>query len=62
MIGNEIVDALVKSYDSNITKVSKHSQQNDSETVAIDHDKETPKERYVSPEARPQMINEIRII
>ena len=30
-----------------ITKFSKHSQQNNSETVTNDHNKEIPKERYI---------------
>ena len=30
--------------------VSKNSQQNDSETVTNEHDKEIPQERYKSPE------------
>ena len=32
-----------------ITKVSKTSQQINSETVTNEHDKEIPKERYISP-------------
>ena len=35
-----------------ITKVSKNLQQNNLETVAKEHDKEIPKERYISPEKR----------
>ena len=35
-----------------ITGVSKNLQQNKSETVTNEHDKEIPKERYVSPEER----------
>ena len=44
LIGNKIANR--------IAKVSKHSQQNNSETVTNKHDKEIPKERYVSPEER----------
>ena len=44
LIGNKIANR--------ITKVSKHSQQNNSETVTNKHDKEIPKEKYVSPEER----------
>ena len=40
LIGNKITDK--------ITKVSKNSQQNNSETVTNEHDKEVPKERYIS--------------
>ena len=42
MIGNKIAHR--------ITKVSKNSQQNDSETVTNNHDKEVPKESHISPE------------
>ena len=38
MIGNKITNR--------ITKVSKNSQQDISETVTNEHDKETPKEKY----------------
>ena len=43
MIGNKIAGRTVK--------VSKTSQ-NNSETITNEHDKETPKERYISPEER----------
>ena len=42
MVGNKVA--------SRIPKVSKNSQQNNSETVTYEHDKEIPKERYMSPE------------
>ena len=35
-----------------MTKLSKNSQQNNSETVTNEHDKEIPKEKYLSPEER----------
>ena len=44
LIGNKVVDR--------ITKVSKTSQQNNSETTANEHNKEIPKERYISLEER----------
>ena len=44
-----------------ILKVSKNSQQNNSETVNNEHDKETPKERYISPEERQEITDELRI-
>ena len=58
LIGNKIADAVLsdtlatraKSYDGKITKVSKNSQQDKSETVTNENDKEIPKERYISPE------------
>ena len=44
-----------------ITKVSKNSQKNNSETVTKQYDKETPKERYIyiSPEKREEIIDEL---
>ena len=52
LIGNKIADR--------ITKVSKSSQQNNSETVSHEHDKEIPKERYISPDKRQEIIDELR--
>ena len=51
-IGNEITERVAQLYDGKITKISKILQQNYSETVTNEHDKEIPKERYVSPEKR----------
>ena len=51
MTGNKITDR--------ITKVSKTPQQNSSETVTDEHDKETPKERYASPEGRQKTIDDM---
>ena len=48
LIGNKIANAVAKSYDGKIKKVSKNSQQNNSETVTNEHDKEIPEERYIS--------------
>ena len=45
-----------------ITKVSKTPQQNNSETVTNEHDKEIPKERYISPEERQKIIDDLRLI
>ena len=36
------------SNDNEIIKLSKNSQQNNSETVANEHDKELPEERYIT--------------
>ena len=52
VIGNKIADAVAKSSDGKITKVSSSSPQNNSETITNKHDKEIPKERYISPEDR----------
>ena len=61
LIGNKIFNAVAKSYDGKITKVSKNSQKNNSETVSNEHDKEIPKEKYVSPEERQKIIDELRL-
>ena len=52
LIGNKIANK--------ITKGSKDSQQNNSETVTNDHDKEIAKERYISPEKRYGVIDDLR--
>ena len=44
-----------------ITKVSRSSPQNNSETITKEYDKGTPKERYISPEARKKTINDLRL-
>ena len=41
--------------------MSKNSQQNISETITNELDKEIPKERYVSPEERQKIIDELRL-
>ena len=40
-------------------KVSKNSQQNNSEKVANENDKEIPKQRYISPEKRQKTIDNL---
>ena len=57
LIGNKKANVVAKSYDGRITKVSKNSQQNNSKTVTNEHGKEIPKERYVSPEERQEIID-----
>ena len=54
LIGNKIPNK--------ITKTSRISQQNNSEAVTKEHDKEIPKERYVSPEERQKIIDDLRLI
>ena len=49
-----------KSYDSKITGILKSRQQNSSKTVPNDLDKEIPKERYVSPDERQEIIDNLR--
>ena len=51
MIGNEIA--------KKITKVSKNSQENFSQTVTNELDNEIPKDRYVSPEERQEIIYDL---
>ena len=59
LIGNSIADE--------ITNVSRTSPQNSSEAVTneaknIGIDREIPKERYVSPEQRQKIIDDLRLI
>ena len=58
MIGNKIANKF--------TEISKNSQQNNSETVTNENDKEMPKdipkERYISPEERQDIIDELLLI
>ena len=44
-----------------ITKVLRNSQQNNSETVTNEHDKEISKEKYLSPEETKEIIDELRL-
>ena len=44
-----------------IIKISKTSQHNNSETVTNEHDKEILKERYLSPEERQKIIDDVRL-
>ena len=54
MSGNKIADR--------IAEVSKTLSQNNSETITNEHDKEIPKERYVFPEEKQEIIDELRLI
>ena len=64
-IQKTVREATVHSLDNKIAnkirKVSKNSQQNNSETVTNEHDKEIPKQRYISPEERQENIDELRL-
>ena len=53
---------LVIKFLKKITKVSKISRQNDTETSANEHDKEIPKERYISPEEILKTIDNLTLI
>ena len=55
-------DFIVNKIAYKITKISKTSQQNNSETVKNEHDKEIPKERHISPEKRQKIIDDLRLI
>ena len=48
---------VAKLYDGKITKVLKNLQQNNSETVINEYDKQIPKERYISLEKRQKVID-----
>ena len=54
LIGNKFADK--------ITKISKNLQQNISETITNEHDKEIRKERYISPEERQKIIDDLRLM
>ena len=54
LIGNKIADR--------ITKVSRSSPQNNSETIINKHNKEIPKERYISPVEKQKVIDDLRLI
>ena len=62
LISNKIADEVVKPYGGRITKFSKNSEQNNSETVTNERDKEIPKERYTSPEERQKNIDNLRSV
>ena len=61
LTGNKIAKAIAESYDSKITKILKNSQQNNSESVTNEHDKEIPKEKYLFSEERQETIDELRL-
>ena len=54
LIGNKIANK--------ITNVSRSSPQNNSVTITNKYDKGIPKERYVSPEERQKVIDDLRLI
>ena len=57
---------LLMSWNQNKIKVSKNSQKINSETFTNENDKEIPKEipkkRYISPEERQKIIDDLRSI
>ena len=52
-----VIKLLVK-----LWEFQKKSQQNNSETVTNEHDKEIPKERYISPGERQKMIDDLPLM
>ena len=55
MIGNKIVDKI-----TNVSKKSTKELQNNETEVGVE--KATPKKRYISPEERQQIIDELRLV
>ena len=53
-IGNKIANR--------ITDVFRASRQNNSETITNDSDIEIPKERYISPEEKQKIVDDVRLI
>ena len=55
MIGNKIADKI-----TSLSKKSTKELPNDETEVGVE--KATPKKRYISPEKRQQIINEMRLV
>ena len=55
-------DLIGEKVANRITKVSNNSQQNNPETITNENDKEIPEERYISPEERQNIIDNLRLI
>ena len=55
-------DLIRNKFANRITKVSKTSQQNNSETVTNEHDKEISNERYISSEERHKIIEDLKLL
>ena len=62
LIGNKTANAVAKSEDGRITKVSRASSRINSETTTNEHSKEIPKESYISSEERQKIIDDLRLI
>ena len=54
-------DLIGKKITNEITKFSKVSKQNNPETVAHEYDNETFEKKYVSPEERQEIADELRL-
>ena len=55
------VDLIVKKIANKIMKVSRSSPQNNREIITNEHDKEIPKERYISPEEIQKIIDDLTL-
>ena len=55
MIGNKIADKI-----TSLSKKSTKELPNDETEVGVE--RATPKKRYISPEKRQQIINEVRLV
>ena len=60
--GEETGDLIDNKVANKITKISKTLQKNYLETFKNEHDKVTPKERYISSEERQNIIDDLGII
>ena len=60
-IGKGTVDFIGNKIADRNTKVSKNLQQNHYKTVINEHDIEIPKERYISPEKRQEINDDLRL-
>ena len=56
------VDLIGNKFADQITKVSKNSQENTSETVTNKNNKEISRERYLPLEKRQEIIGNLRLI
>ena len=54
-------DLICNKKANKVQKFSKNLQQNNSETVTNEYDKEMLKERYVSPDERQENVDELRL-
>ena len=57
----KLLDHAKKSATDAIKTLQQNSQQNNSQTVTNEHYKEIPKEKYVSPEERQEIIEELKL-
>ena len=64
LIGSKSADAVrpkalatrAKSHDGKINEFTRSSPQNNSETITHEHDKEIPKQRYISPKKDRKLL------